>query len=69
MRIPAGHPEGYIEAFATLYSQFAAIIRGKGDEYIPLLPGIADGIEGMAFINAAVQSNASDGRWVKLSEV
>ncbi len=37
VRIPAGHPEGYLEAFATLYSQFAAIIRGDGAEFEGLL--------------------------------
>ena len=44
-RIPAGHPEGYLEAFATLYSQFAQVIRGDGKEFAALLPTLADGVE------------------------
>jgi predicted dehydrogenase len=69
VRVPAGHPEGYLEAFATLYSQFAEVIRGKGEAYADLLPSLADGVEGMAFIMAAVKSSAEDSRWVKFSEV
>lgn len=69
VRIPSGHPEGYLEAFATLYSQFAAVIRGEGADYEGLLPSMADGIEGMQFIVASVQSSRDDGKWTKLSEV
>lgn len=69
VRIPGGHPEGYLEAFATLYSQFAAIIRGEGKEYAGLLPTMADGIEGMEFIMASVKSSQNDGKWTKFSEV
>ncbi|HEV7293332.1 MAG TPA: Gfo/Idh/MocA family oxidoreductase [Devosia sp.] len=69
VRIPSGHPEGYLEAFATLYSQFAAVIRGEGNDFEGLLPSMADGIEGMEFIMASVQSSKNDGKWTKLSEV
>ena len=69
VRIPGGHPEGYLEAFATLYSQFADVIRGKGKEYIPLLPSLADGVEGVEFITAAIASSKADGKWTKLSDV
>jgi len=69
VRVPAGHPEGYLEAFATLYSQFAEVIRGNGAPYEGLLPTMQDGVEGMQFITASVKSSAEDGRWVKLSEV
>lgn len=69
VRIPSGHPEGYLEAFATLYSQFAAVIRGEGAAYEGLLPTLADGIEGMQFIVASVQSSRNDGKWTRLSEV
>ena len=69
VRIPSGHPEGYLEAFATLYSQFAAIIRGEGKDYEGLLPSMADGVEGMQFIVASVQSSKNDGKWTRLSEV
>ena len=69
VRIPSGHPEGYLEAFATLYSQFAAVIRGEGAAYEGLLPSLADGVEGMQFIMASVQSSKDDGKWTKLSAV
>lgn len=69
VRIPGGHPEGYLEAFATLYSQFAAVIRGEGAEYEDVLPSMADGIEGMQFITASVKSSQNDSRWTKLSDV
>ena len=69
VRIPAGHPEGYLEAFATLYSQFAAVIRGEGADYEGLLPTMADGIEGMQFITASVKSSANDSRWTRFDEV
>jgi len=69
IRIPSGHPEGYLEAFATLYSQFADVIRGNGKPYAGLLPTLDDGVEGMTFITAAVKSSSEDSRWVKFSEV
>lgn len=69
VRIPGGHPEGYLEAFATLYSQFAAVIRGDGKDVAGLLPSLADGVEGMEFIMASVKSSQADGKWTKLSEV
>ena len=69
VRIPGGHPEGYLEAFATLYSQFAEVIRGGGKEFVPLLPSLADGVEGVEFITAAIKSSKNDGKWTKFSEV
>ena len=69
VRIPSGHPEGYLEAFATLYSQFAQVIRGEGKDVAGLLPSLADGVEGMEFIMASVASSKNDGKWTKLSEV
>ncbi len=68
-RIPSGHPEGYLEAFATLYSQFAAVIRGEGADFEALLPSLADGVEGMQFIVASVQSSQNDSKWTRLSDV
>jgi predicted dehydrogenase len=64
IRVPPGHPEGYLEAFATLYSEFADVIRGgvEGDA----LPTLADGVEGVKFIAAAVKSSNNDGRWTGL---
>jgi len=69
VRIPSGHPEGYLEAFATLYHQFAEVIRGKGQDVEALLPSLADGVEGMEFIMASVASSKADGKWTKFSEV
>ena len=69
VRIPSGHPEGYLEAFATLYSQFAAVIRGEGADYESLLPGMEDGVEGMQFIAASIRSSQNDSKWTRLDEV
>jgi predicted dehydrogenase len=68
VRLPSGHPEGYLEAFATLYSQFAQLIR-SGDIACPDLPSLADGIEGMEFIAAAVRSSNNQSMWTSLSDV
>lgn len=62
-RIPPGHPEGYLEAFATLYRDFAAVIRGEARDH---LPGLADGLEGMRFISAAIASSAANAAWTEL---
>jgi len=69
VRVPAGHPEGYLEGFATLYAQFAEVIRGNGAAYENVLPSLADGVEGMTFIAAAVKSSSENSRWVSFSEV
>jgi predicted dehydrogenase len=73
-RIPSGHPEGYLEGFATIYSEIAQAIRAArgADGTTALDPAgnfatIADGIKGMAFIEAAVKSSAEGGRWVALA--
>ena len=65
VRIPAGHPEGFLEAFATLYSDFAKVMRGDKSE-AHLLPDINSGLAGMEFIEAAVKSSKTDGQWVGL---
>ncbi|MDA9176308.1 Gfo/Idh/MocA family oxidoreductase [Alphaproteobacteria bacterium] len=59
-RIPGGHPEGYLEAFATLYSEAAILIRGGS---APLLPTVQDGVDGVSFIEACVASSQEDGAW------
>jgi predicted dehydrogenase len=56
-RLPSGHPEGFIEAFATLYSSFADAILGAEDEINGALPGINDGLRSMRFIDLAVRSH------------
>jgi predicted dehydrogenase len=63
-RTPAGHPEGYLEAFANLYRDFAAKLRG---EPAPLLPGLDDGLRGMAFIATAVEASRAGAGWVPLT--
>lgn len=63
-RTPGGHPEGYLEAFANLYRDFAAQLRG---EAAPLLPDVAEGLRGMAFIETAVTASRDDAGWVDLT--
>lgn len=62
-RTPGGHPEGYLEAFANLYRDFAALLRGQE---APLLPGMADGLRGMALIETAVAASHARAGWVDL---
>ncbi|WP_454832513.1 Gfo/Idh/MocA family protein [Pseudoxanthomonas wuyuanensis] len=70
-RIPAGHPEGYLEAFANLYREaFRAIAAEVAGEPLPDdldLPGIDDGVAGMAFIEAAVTSAQQGAAWVPIA--
>jgi len=61
-RTPGGHPEGYLEAFANLYRDFADLIQGGA---APLLPGIDAGIRSMAFIEAAVAASRNCAGWIK----
>ncbi len=70
-RIPPGHPEGYLEAFANIYRSFAshlrAVIDGRDPDEVALdYPKIADGIRGMAFIEAAVESSKGNTAWAAL---
>jgi predicted dehydrogenase len=66
-RTPAGHPEGYLEAFAVLYREFAdALLAWKQGSRNPLpatLPGIEAGVRGMKFIERVIESNGKQG-WV-----
>jgi predicted dehydrogenase len=68
-RIPAGHPEGYLEGFANIYLEaFRAIeaeVRGKRLPRNLDFPTIDDGVEGMAFIEAVVRSSRRGARWVR----
>ncbi|WP_246849554.1 Gfo/Idh/MocA family protein [Rubellimicrobium arenae] len=61
-RIPPGHPEGYLEGFATIYTDAADLILGTGDG--SLLPNIDSGLEGMWFIGACQRSSQGGGQWV-----
>jgi predicted dehydrogenase len=69
-RVPFGHPEGYLEGFATIYTEAARAIKAARDGKKPdkevIFPGIADGVAGMAFIEACVKSSAKNGKWTKV---
>ncbi len=67
-RTPGGHPEGYLEAFANIYRNFALTLGCKIDGKQPSaemldFPGIEDGLRGMAFIDNVVASSQSDNKW------
>ena len=72
-RIPAGHPEGYLEAFGNLYAEaFRAIsaeVQGKPLPKDLDFPTIDDGVKGMAFIETLVKSARAGARWVKFPKV
>ena len=68
-RIPAGHPEGYLEAFAILYRDIADQIEAhkagrEPDPACMLVPGIEEGVRGMRFVSAAVRSSRDGAAWV-----
>ena len=69
-RLPAGHPEGYIEAFATLYAEAAGQVlefrSGTKSSRDTMLPTVSDGLAGMRFIAAGVRSSEEGGVWVGL---
>lgn len=64
-RVPAGHPEGYLEAFAEIYRNFYGALRGLGSGDFPR---IADGVRGLRFIDSVVASSAAGGVWRELEE-
>ena len=67
-RTPSGHPEGYLEAFAVLYREFAEALvawqQGNKNPLPPTLPGIEAGVRGMRFIDRAIESNRKES-WVE----
>ncbi len=69
-RIPSGHPEGYLEGFANIYTEAAIAIRAvrkKGGK-VPkdvVYPTVEDGVAGVAFVEACVKSSKKNGAWVK----
>ena len=70
LRLPAGHPEGYLEAFANIYKNFARALRtqlsgGTPSEIDMDFPSVEDGVRGMAFIESVVASSKSDEKWFK----
>lgn len=70
-RVPAGHPEGYLEGFATIYAEAAKAIRaarrknGKPAKDV-IFPTVHDGVEGVAFVEACVKSSKKNAAWTKL---
>jgi predicted dehydrogenase len=70
-RVPSGHPEGYIEAFANLYRNFASQIRAHGSDtkVAHEAPGIRAALRGMAFIETVVRSDAADNVWLDLPDL
>jgi predicted dehydrogenase len=70
-RVPPGHPEGYLEGFANIYTEAAQAIRAarKKNAKPPkdvVYPTVADGVEGVAFVEACVRSSQKNAAWVKL---
>lgn len=68
-RIPAGHPEGYLEAFANIYRNFAICVKARleGREPDPIymdFPTVHDGVRGMKFIEKVIASGRSKSKWV-----
>ena len=68
-RTPAGHPEGYLEAFANHYRNFALCVQAQMNGEQPRaewldFPGIEDGVRGMAFIETVIESGKSKEKWI-----
>ena len=70
-RIPPGHPEGYLEGFANIYSEAAIAIEAhRTSAPVPpevQFPTVQDGLEGVQFVDACVRSSKRDGAWVGLA--
>lgn len=71
-RLPAGHPEAFIEAFANIYLEAIAAIRAsiagkRGGSYD--FPTVDDGVHGMAFLETAVKSASSNAKWTKFANI
>jgi predicted dehydrogenase len=69
-RVPPGHPEGYLEGFANIYSEAAEAIQafrtGKSSDTAVMYPTVHDGLNGVKFVAACVQSSARNAAWVRL---
>ena len=70
-RVPPGHPEGYLEGFATIYAEAARAIEaartGEAPDPEVTFPGIAEGMQGVAFVDACVRSSHRNAAWVRLA--
>ncbi|MCK8490704.1 MULTISPECIES: Gfo/Idh/MocA family protein [Spirosoma] len=68
-RLPAGHPEGFFEAFANIYRNFAYAVKahmeGRPADPVYDFPSVADGVRGLAFIDTVIASSKSDEKWTK----
>jgi predicted dehydrogenase len=72
-RVPAGHPEGYLEAFANIYRNFAMHLRAhtSGEKHnmkIYDYPNVDEGVHGMALVDAVVESTEQGNVWVSVKE-
>jgi predicted dehydrogenase len=67
-RLPSGHPEGFIEGFANIYSAFASDVRAVKENSTPEAdyPTIEEGVRGMRFLEAIVRSSAANGEWTRI---
>jgi predicted dehydrogenase len=70
-RLPSGHPEGYLEGFAQLYTDLAEQIHARFENREPnpaalLVPGIQEGVDGMRFITAVLASSKNNSAWTAL---
>lgn len=70
-RVPAGHPEGYLEGFANIYAEAARAIIARRDgvamDAAVSFPGLKEGLQGVAFVDACVRSSGKNGAWTKLA--
>ena len=64
-RVAAGHPEGFFEAFANIYTEFADSIKSK-KKYSSSVPSIEDGVKGIKFMFATKESSDKNSKWIKL---
>jgi predicted dehydrogenase len=70
-RLPGGHPEGYLEAFANIYRNFAKCVQArlgnkKPNKMYTDFPTVSDGVRGMKFIEKVVASSKSKSKWTKM---
>jgi hypothetical protein len=70
-RIPSGHPEGYLEGFANIYAEAARAIIARRDgvalDGAVTFPGLKEGLEGVAFVDACVRSSKKNAAWTTLN--
>jgi predicted dehydrogenase len=72
-RVPSGHPEGYLEAFAQLYTDISEQIIAKRENRAPdpnslLVPGVSDGVDGVRFIQTVLESSRNGSTWTRMSD-